>query len=299
MNIKISHSQSKNEVGIKFLPPTQEIYEVLVQAYAFFNEHLFENKLPNNCVISIRACGRTAAYYSQNRFANRESKAISHEIAFNPEYFGVTPIIETMQSLCHELCHMHQILFGEPSRRSYHNREWADHMISIGLMPSDTGAKGGKETGQSMGDYPIPGGKFELLCRELFKEGCYVRWYERIVSKKKMAEITSDLEASEEDQDAGENVLLTYVQQQGDEEEIALIQQMTEVNLTEVEFQVVDKDASAGRVKFQCPSCKANIWAKPSNKSICGECYLNYKKIILYKSCTVDDEDDSDDAENA
>lgn len=298
MNIKFSDSQPESEVDIKFLPPTQEIYEVLVRAYAFFNEHLFNNELPTNCVISIRAGGKTAAYYSQNRFVNRESKAVSHEIAFNPEYFGITPIIETMQSLCHELCHMYQILFKNPSRRAYHNREWADLMISIGLMPSDTGAEGGKQTGQKMSDYPIPGGKFELLCRKLFKEGCYVRWYEQVVSKKIMSEVTGGFESLTNGGDKDENLLLAYVEQQGDEEEIALIQQMTEVNLNDIAIRVVDKEVSAGRVKFQCPKCKANIWAKPSNKSICGDCYLNYKKIILYKSCTAEDENGSDDAED-
>jgi hypothetical protein len=56
--------------------------------------------------------------------------------------------------------HVWQHVFGTPSKRGYHNREWAAKMKSNGLQPSSTGMVGGKETGQRMSDYPIPNGRF-------------------------------------------------------------------------------------------------------------------------------------------
>ena len=39
---------------------------------------------------------------------------------------------------------------GQAAARGYHNKEWAAKMKAIGLMPSNSGAVGGKETGQQM-----------------------------------------------------------------------------------------------------------------------------------------------------
>ena len=40
------------------------------------------------------------------------------------------------------MTHLEQAHFGKPSRNGYHNKEWADLMERVGLMPSDTGAPG-------------------------------------------------------------------------------------------------------------------------------------------------------------
>ena len=58
------------------------------------------------------------------------------------------------------MTHVWQHAFGKPSARGYHNKEWAAKMKAIGLQPSSTGMVGGKETGQRMMDYIIPGGAF-------------------------------------------------------------------------------------------------------------------------------------------
>lgn len=61
------------------------------------------------------------------------------------------------------MCHQWQFYFGTPSRKGYHNWEWATKMIEIGLQPSSTGEPGGRQTGQSMSDYIISGGKFDIV----------------------------------------------------------------------------------------------------------------------------------------
>ncbi len=79
-------------------------------------------------------------YFSYRRFVAADgSGRMIDEIALNPEYFPVYPLIEVMQTLVHEQCHMWQYHYGNPSRKTYHNAQWAAKMESIGLMPSSTG----------------------------------------------------------------------------------------------------------------------------------------------------------------
>jgi hypothetical protein len=56
------------------------------------------------------------------------------------------------------MVHQEQKHFGKPSRNGYHNKQWSRWMERIGLVPSATGAPGGKRTGQRMTHYIIRGG---------------------------------------------------------------------------------------------------------------------------------------------
>jgi hypothetical protein len=90
---------------------------------------------------------------------------------------------EVLRTIVHELVHQWQERFGKPTRRCYHDRQFAEKMESIGLMPSDTGMPGGKKTGQKMGDYMIRGGRFETVTRELLKTGFSISWFDRFPVK--------------------------------------------------------------------------------------------------------------------
>jgi hypothetical protein len=76
------------------------------------------------------------------------------------------------------MAHQWQEHRGTPSRKGYHNGEWAEKMESIGLMPSDTGKPGGKRSGQHMTHYIIPGGPFARACAALLSEGFRLAWGE-------------------------------------------------------------------------------------------------------------------------
>ncbi len=127
---------------------TLDTYNELQIAYDFFNAQLFDNALPS-CLITLQREKRTLGYYSWNRFVNAQGEQID-ELAMNPSYFGVRTIAETLSTLCHEQVHTFQFHFGTPSRNGYHNKEWANKMEEIGLVPSNTGQIGGKRTGQQM-----------------------------------------------------------------------------------------------------------------------------------------------------
>ncbi len=51
---------------------------------------------------------------------------------------------------------------GKPPKNAYHNKQWAAKMKEVGLHPSDTGAKGGAETGRYVSHYVVEGGPFAV-----------------------------------------------------------------------------------------------------------------------------------------
>jgi predicted SprT family Zn-dependent metalloprotease len=93
----------------------------------------------------------------------------------NPDLFLARTDRDTLSTLAHEMCHVWQYGHGEPGRGRYHNAAWADRMEAVGLMPSDTGAPGGKRTGQRVTHYVIDGGPFDRAAAELLATGWAVK----------------------------------------------------------------------------------------------------------------------------
>ena len=122
-------------------------------------------------------------------FIDREGNQKRDEICLNPRHFlANTGDLELLQTLVHEQVHQWQFQFGKPSLRTYHNREWAEKMLSIGLIPSDTGRPGGKMTGQKMADYPAEDGEFLRIAREVLNARTLVRWYKKGVAIRRAQE---------------------------------------------------------------------------------------------------------------
>src|SRR6516225_7001705 len=136
-------------------------YRILQEAYDHFNRELFEGKLPDNIFITYQRKAGMLGHFSPDRFSGRVDELGRHELALNPDGFINQTDKQICQTLTHEMTHVWQQAFGKPSGRGYHNKEWAAKMKAIGLQPSSTGMVGGKETGQRMSDYIIPGGTFE------------------------------------------------------------------------------------------------------------------------------------------
>ena len=144
-------------------------------AYEWFNQRLFKGRLPP-CLITLQRKARSYGYFANDRFGHRrEAGAFTHELALNPDAFGDRSDKDILSTLVHEMVHCLQHC-GTPSRQGYHNKEWAREMIAIGLMPSDTGAPGGKQTGQQMSHYIIEGGPFDLAADALLAQGFCLNW---------------------------------------------------------------------------------------------------------------------------
>jgi SprT-like family len=125
--------------------PTTESYGELDGAFGIFNQRLFGGSLPN-CLITLHRRRSAYGYFSSARFANRNGTT-TDEIAMNPDHLRQRPDREAFSTLVHEMAHLWQHHFGKPTRNGYHNRQWAEKMEALGLMPSSTGAPGGARTG--------------------------------------------------------------------------------------------------------------------------------------------------------
>ena len=155
--------------------PTGEMYVPLQWACNSFNESLFDGKLPP-LMLTLRGKGKqSAAYYVPAAFETRDHAHQAAEIALNPAMF-TWPQQAILALLLHQIVHHWQHVEGDASRPTYHNRQWAEKMVALGLQPTSTGTVGGKTTGQAMDQFPIAGGLFERVCAELIDQGFDLVW---------------------------------------------------------------------------------------------------------------------------
>ena len=155
---------------------TSEEYAGFDGAYGWFNTRLFGGHLPP-CLITLQRKAKSRGYFATDRFGHRQDTSTStHELALNPDTFVDRSDKDILSTLVHEMCHCWQWHFGKPSRTGYHNKEWAVRMVTVGLMPSDTGAPGGKQTGQSVSHYIMARGPFDQAAEQLLATGFRLNW---------------------------------------------------------------------------------------------------------------------------
>jgi hypothetical protein len=147
-------------------------YGGLQTAFDYLNRVLFDGTLPN-VFITYQRRAHSGGYFSPARFSNRAGAGAHHEIALNPDGFVGRTDEHIVSILLHEMAHEWQHNFGKQRRAnySYHDREWAAKMETLGLMPSTTGMVGGKRTGQRMQHYIIPGGAYATAFAALAATG--------------------------------------------------------------------------------------------------------------------------------
>jgi predicted SprT family Zn-dependent metalloprotease len=243
--------------------PTEEAYAELQQAYDHFNDRLFDGKLPG-ALLTLQREKDTFGYFSRNRFVARKAGEKVDEIAMNPSYFAVVPLVEVLQTLVHEMVHQWQHHFGSPGRTRYHNHEWAKKMQDVGLMPSSTGQPGGRKVGDKIADYAIEGGLFLMACEELIAGQFSVTWLDRYPSFKQL-EGVRDIYSMQVSEEAGGG--------------IRPIQELTELNGVGADVQVVgnaaivlqEKPKQQTRLRYQC-RCENRVWGRPGLIILCGEC---------------------------
>lgn len=153
--------------------PTGEQFAAYEAMARYFNARLFGGALPPVLLNFSRKGRRVRGFFAPERWA--KGPATTHEISLNPQLLAAGSPLETAATLVHELCHLWQFVHGTPSRAGYHNREWARQMQSLGLMPSDTGAPGGRQTGQQVSHYVLPGGAFERAFHDM-PAACRLPW---------------------------------------------------------------------------------------------------------------------------
>jgi hypothetical protein len=150
-------------------------YQGFQRAYDFFNRELFADTLPQ-VLVTLQRHANTRGYFSPERFKGRVDRQTVHELALNPDNFTGRTDEMILSTLVHEMAHVWQETYGEPSRRGYHNRQWAGKMREVGLQPTATGVPGGMETGQSITHYIITEGPYAKAYAELASSGLQLHW---------------------------------------------------------------------------------------------------------------------------
>jgi hypothetical protein len=217
--------------------PTRQAYHELQWAYDHFNRALFAGALPA-CMITLQREKATFGYFSSKRFAHSDGQ-ITDEIALNPAYFAVVPLVETLQTLVHEMCHL-----------------WQDHH----------GKPGGRRTGDCVADYAIEGGPFLAACAALMTERFTLSWYDRFPAPRMVAFGES---APSQALPAAVGGGHSPVQQH-----VALAQAVVtpgqNAQTASGQAQPVNR---SNRLKYRCAGgCGANVWGKPGLAILCGVC---------------------------
>jgi len=213
--------------------PTKEQYNTYQSMYDYFNAKLFKNELPN-CILNFsRKNKKSAGHFSFERWENRDGVK-THEININPLHLYRDSDMEVAQTLVHEMCHLWQFVFGKPSRKGYHNKEFAFKMKAVGLMPSSTGQEGGKETGQNMSDYPI-------------EDGVFMKAFNKMPKKLLFPFKSNEAHVSGGGVSAGGGA-------GGSESEST------------------EATTKKGKVKYTCGGCASNVWGQSGKKIVCFDC---------------------------
>lgn len=148
--------------------PTVRNARQLQKAFDYFNQSLFKNELPNVLLNLSRAGKTTAGFFWENQWKDNDSGEKIHELSLCPKFLQ-REIDVVFSTLVHEMAHLWQTEHGKTSRNGYHNRQWADKMLEVGLTPKANGAKGGM-TGQSVSHEITPDGSFARVYAEMPEE---------------------------------------------------------------------------------------------------------------------------------
>lgn len=167
-NSETENSKPALQNTTAFSKPTLLQFTALQKAYDYYNAKLFKpvfGELLPPVMLSLNDNHKNSylGYYAFDRYID-ENGTILSLINITPEHLNRS-FIKVMSTLVHEMCHHYQYTFGaKKGRRSpYHNLEYTRIMERVGLICSNTGEIGGKQTGIQMTHYILEKGKFEKL----------------------------------------------------------------------------------------------------------------------------------------
>lgn len=235
---------------MKQVNSTQQFYECVVAISDHLSRHLFNGNL-SSPLFTLTRGSRSLAHYVAARWHEPTGNAVG-EVCLNPTLFAQHSWLRLMQCVAEQLCHHWQHLHGNPSRPGYHNREWANKLEAIGLMPSSTGIPGGRRTGQIMSSYPLVGGSFLDACEELAADNLHLpltgRWTQHPAS------------------DGPEPLKLPRKMARRLLSPIGIWS-----DATDAELAIASRERKR-KLKYSCPRCGVSVWGRPGLELGCRGC---------------------------
>ena len=217
-------------------------------AFRYFNEKLFDNSLPEVVITTQRHGTSTFGFFATDSYKARKfdpekegslpPEFTVHEIAMMPDMMDDRSDEEVLSTLVHEMCHLWQHEHGTPSRSGYHNREWAAKMHQVGLHPSKYG---------------------KLDARNK------TYWEKHKEEKDKIC----PGEGPQTGQQCSHFIIAGGLY---DRQAKALLETGFKLSLQQFKKMTVVKPKS--KVKFTCPKCNQNAWAKPGARIACSDCQV-------------------------
>ena len=276
--------QSKNREIMKSKIP---VYKELQQAYEFYNNELFDNYLPE-CIITLEKTMKYIGYFEADSY--RENKengegGKKHEIRMSSEYFAVRPIEMTLSTVVHEMCHMYCHILKIGGRRGYHNKDWAETMERVGLIPSDTGLKDGKKTGDKMSHYIAENGLFEIKTKKIIKNGFILPLVAVLMND--VVCYTYD-EAKEKAVPGKQNV---FLDEENNEVKGKPVLCGTDNGGKDIVKILIEKKSAKTRSLYIC-KCKNKVYGKTGLSMKCNDCVSDYIEINIKEDTDEDTEKD-------
>lgn len=236
----------KKQKSAPLSTPTEQQFKSLNGAYKYFNRKLFKNELPG-CILNFSRLRGTHGFLAPERWKRVDEEEFgTHEISLTPTTLYRAPI-KIFSTLVHEMCHLWQWEFGNPSRNGYHNKEWAAKMKEVGLIPSNTGKPGGKETGQQMTHYIEERGPYQLAFEKMPER--YILPFTSLDGELMKSLIEGSTGTSGSDEGERSKRLRKL------------------------------RPPSRKKTKYSCPGCKANVWGKPGLKIQCIDCEKEFEAV--------------------
>ncbi|MCW2308840.1 SprT-like domain-containing protein [Rhodobium gokarnense] len=227
-----SNSRSSEEASKRHLPPTLEASAEVYYAYSYFNDALFGGKLPD-VLISYTRQKNVLGHFYPKRF-ERSDGTLCHEVALNPLFLGLRPLRDSLSTLVHEQCHVWRHDFGPLNRRGRRGSNGYHDQVWAEKMES---------IGLSPSGTGLPGGKKtgHRMSHVIVNGGPF-----DIACR---ALLDTGFQINWHDR-----VNLTGLHAGGDDD---------------VDHPNPQKK---DRIKFTCPECGLNAWAKPSALLKCADC---------------------------
>ena len=219
------------------MQPTRAQWTAYNDIFDYFNQELFAGELPG-VILNFSRRSKTRGFFAPNRWEGEEGTR--HEISLNPTSFVRTPKLY-LSTLVHEMVHLWQEHNGIAPRRAYHDKKWAEKMKQVGLIPSDTGRPGGKETGASMTHYIEEG-------------GAYDKAFNKMPDRLSLPFTTQE----------GIGIETAYPTSGSDTDQ----GQATKA----VPTSAKGKSKNQYKSKYSCPGCGINVWGKAGLNINCNDC---------------------------